>query len=127
MVKILFFFFLILIFFVSCNEHIESKENINHNVTKTTDSTSEVQTLNYSVQVFLIDSLNPKSGFGYNVLVDNKIFVHQPSIPSLPGNKTFETKEKAELVANLVAMKLKNNIMPPSISKEELDSLHILN
>ena len=127
MVKILLFSFFILICLASCNEKIESKENVNAEAAKTTAVSSEVQALNYTVQIFMVDSLNPKSGFGYNVLIDNKIFVHQPSIPSMSGNKTFDTKEKAELVANLVAMKLKNNIMPPSISKEELDSLQILN
>ncbi len=126
MTKLLFFFFLVLILVVSCKEHTEETENINSASINTNTLQSIPNASNYSTQVFLVDSLNPKSGFGYNVLVDNKIFVHQPSIPSIPGNKTFDTKEKAELVANLVAMKLKNNIMPPSISKTELDSLQIL-
>ena len=81
---------------------------------------------NFTTQIFLVDSLNPKSGFGYNILVDGSIFIHQATIPSLPGNKAFDSKEKAELVANLVSHKLKNNIMPPSVTKAELDSLKIL-
>ena len=74
----------------------------------------------------MVDSLNPKLGYGYNILVDGVLFIHQASIPSVAGNKAFDSKEKAESVANLVALKLKNNIMPPSVSKEELDSLKIL-
>ena len=127
MTKLLFSFFLVLIVGVSCKNHTEETETINSVSVNPNTLESVPNVTNYSTQVFLVDSLNPKSGFGYNVLVDNKIFVHQPSIPSITGNKTFDTKEKAELVANLVAMKLKNNIMPPSISKTELDSLGILN
>lgn len=125
MTKLLFSFFLVLILVVSCKEHTEETENINSISVNTNTLESIPKVTNYTTHIFLVDSANPKSGFGYNVLVDNKIFVHQPSIPSIPGNKTFDTKEKAERVANLVAMKLKNNIMPPSVSKNELDSLQI--
>ena len=125
MMKNILYFFICSIIFVSCNEQPKKSENSNSESETKPRFEPQQKTANYSTQLFLVDSLNPKAGFGYNVLVDGKIFVHQPSIPSIPGNQTFSSKEKAELVANLVMLKLKNNIMPPSVSKNELDSLQI--
>jgi hypothetical protein len=125
MVKHLLFFFSIIL--VSCSS--QPKEVVKAAIVVDSNAIKppETPTSQFTTQLFLIDSLNPKSGFGYNILVDGAIFIHQNSIPSIQGNKAFSSKEKAELVANLMVNKLQNNIMPPSISKEELDSLHILN
>jgi hypothetical protein len=61
--------------------------------------------------------------WGYDILVDNKLTIHQPSIPSLPGNKGFKTREGAEKVAKLVIQKMKKGEMPPSIDAEEMKKL----
>lgn len=58
--------------------------------------------------------------------MDSHVFIHQPSIPSIAGNKGFTTKEQAQRVASLVVYKLTHNIMPPSVTPKELDSLGIL-
>ncbi len=124
MVKHLLYF--IFIFLISCSSQSEKAEQPyiqNNNLAQTVASSA---TPDFSPQCFLVDSLNPKLGYGYNILVDGSLFIHQNSIPSLPGNTAFSSQEKAELVANLVIHKLKNNIMPPSVSKQELDSLKIL-
>ncbi len=63
--------------------------------------------------------------FGYDIFQNNRIFIHQLSVPAISGNKGFPTKTDAEKVAILVVQKLRQNIMPPTISKSELDSLHI--
>ncbi len=42
---------------------------------------------------------NGKTGFGYDILDKDKIIIHQPSVPGLPGNKGFSTKEDAAKVA----------------------------
>ncbi len=122
MVKYLFYS---LLFFSSCDSSPLKEDN---HVKMYNDSLSSTQSniTSYSTQFFLIDSINPKRGFGYNILVDGTIFIHQASIPAIPGNNTFSSKEEAEKVANLMIHKLRNNIMPPSISKHELDSLNIL-
>ena len=65
-------------------------------------------------------------GYGYTIMADNRMIINQPTIPGQPGNKGFDTKEKAGKVAQLVIDKIKNNQMPPSVSKAELDSLHVL-
>ena len=51
--------------------------------------------------------LHSASGWGYNILVDHKIFIHQEYIPSIVGkNHFFLTKEDAMKTAGLVIEKL---------------------
>jgi Domain of unknown function (DUF4907) len=76
---------------------------------------------NYEVKVFASDT----SGFGYDVYHNNKIAVHQPFIPGVNGNKGFATAIDALKVGQLVAKKLQKNILPPSVSTNELDSLGV--
>ena len=80
----------------------------------------------YKFVAYLCDSSNYLLGFGYNIILDNHVFIHQPSIPSIQGNKGFATKEQAERVAQFVIYKLTHSIMPPSVTTKELDSLGIL-
>lgn len=63
--------------------------------------------------------------FGYNILDHNRRMVHQPTLPAMPGNKGFATKEDAAKVAMLVIQKINKNIMPPSITPQELTDLKI--
>jgi len=63
--------------------------------------------------------------FGYHILENKKPLVHQPSIPGLPGNKGFNKKEDAEKCAKLVIFKINHNLMPPTVTRKELDSLKI--
>jgi hypothetical protein len=113
------------LFVLSCSEQVNKNES---NYLVNTDTITKVinKPQDYTVQLFLFDSLKPKLGFGYNILIDGQTFIHQPSVPSVPGNIPFATADKATAVANLMIYKLKNNIMPPSISQKELDSLKIL-
>jgi hypothetical protein len=64
--------------------------------------------------------------WGYDILVNNKLTIHQPSIPSQPGNEGFKTKESAEKVAKLVIQKMKKGEMPPSIDAKELKKLNAI-
>ena len=63
-------------------------------------------------------------GWGYNILVDHKIFIHQEAVPAIGGNKTFLKKEDAEKTAALIVQKISNKKVP-SVSKDELDSMHV--
>lgn len=72
----------------------------------------------------LIPSLN--NTWGYEILIDNKLIIHQSSIPALSGNDGFKSKEAAQKVADLVITKIKKGEMPPSITIEELKKLNIL-
>jgi hypothetical protein len=70
---------------------------------------------------------NNLEGFGYDIYIDSSFSptVHQPNIPAVPGNRGFANENDAKRVGELVASKVKNNIMPPSITVAELDSLGI--
>ena len=66
-----------------------------------------------------------QNSFGYDIISGTKKLVHQPSVPGLPGNRGFNSKEDAEKCAKLVITKINNNIMPPTVTRQELDSLKI--
>jgi len=74
---------------------------------------------------FKIFSLS-KAGYGFDILAGKKILIHQPFIPAVQGSYPFIKKADAEKVAKLMLSKLKRNQMPPTISVQELDSLHIV-
>ena len=63
-------------------------------------------------------------GWGYNILLDDKIYIHQEFIPSIEGIKAFASKEDALKTANVVVQKLVKGEVP-AITKKDLDSLHI--
>ena len=67
------------------------------------------------------------NGFGYDIYINgsDKPYVHQPNIPAVSGNKGFSTEDDARHTAELMVYKIKHNIMPPSVSVKELDSLGI--
>ena len=79
---------------------------------------------NAEITIKIIPSAN--NTFGYEILLYGKPLVHQPSIPGLPGNDGFTTKEKAQKVAELVLKKIRNNEMPPTVTIEELNNLAVL-
>ena len=63
--------------------------------------------------------------FGYDIYSNGKIMVHQVSIPGLPGNQGFTRRKDAEKVAALVVKKLEKNIMPPTVTRTEMDDLKV--
>jgi hypothetical protein len=73
-----------------------------------------------SVSVFPVDK-----GYGYDILMNGKPYIHQPYIPAVQGNQAFTTIEDAQKMGNFVNYKIKKNINPPSVSVKELDSLKI--
>jgi hypothetical protein len=75
-------------------------------------------------QFIIIPTLN--STWCYDIFKNNKLFIHQTSIPGLPGNEGFKNKSDAEKVARLVIEKLRKGEMPPSVTKEELIKLKVL-
>ena len=68
----------------------------------------------------------PEKTFGYDILVDGKIMIHQPNKPGMGGIRAFDTKLDAEKVAKLVVQKMKNGEMPPSVTPEELKKLKVI-
>jgi hypothetical protein len=64
-------------------------------------------------------------GYGYNIYANERLLVHQPSVPGICGTKGFGRKVDARKVAELVIKKISQGLMPPTISQKELDSLQI--
>lgn len=68
----------------------------------------------------------PNGTFGYDILSDGKLLIHQPNIPGLPGNEGCKTKTDAEKLAALVMDKIRKGEMPPTVSSEDLRVLGLL-
>ncbi len=66
------------------------------------------------------------NSWGYDILIDNKPYIHQTTIPSQAGLNGFKTKKDAEKVAKRVIEKIKNGENPPTITKIELINLKII-
>jgi hypothetical protein len=64
--------------------------------------------------------------WGYDIFSDNRLYIHQPSVPGLPGNKGFATKAKAQKAADIVCQKIRKGIMPPTVSIEELRKANLI-
>src|SRR3954451_7973660 len=61
--------------------------------------------------------------WGYDIYINGKLFIHQPSVPALPGNAGFTTKTAAEKIAKKVIEKIRKGENPPTISIDELKQL----
>ena len=70
---------------------------------------------------------NENKTFGYDIYENDKKFIHQPTIPGLQGNNGFVKKSDAEKVAKFAIEKLKQGIIPPTITDQELKKLNISN
>jgi hypothetical protein len=118
----------------SCQENTTTEKRV---ITRQTDSslletkentiTPQTQNNPYKealIEVKIISSV--ENTFGYEIWIEGQKTIHQPTIPSVAGNKGFKSKEQAQKVADFVVSKIRNNQMPPSISPKELDSLGVL-
>lgn len=79
---------------------------------------------NAKISTKIIPSINKT--FGYDILLNGKPLVHQPSIPAMPGNNGFSSKKKAQKVADFVVKKIRNNEMPPTVTIEDLNKMGVL-
>ena len=77
----------------------------------------------FRIHVFKNDKM---AGYGYDILNNGKPFIHQAFIPAVAGNAPFQTKKQARSVARLVRKKIKQGIMPPTVSIAELQALNII-
>jgi Domain of unknown function (DUF4907) len=71
----------------------------------------------YKVKIF-----ESGHGWGYDILVKNKPYIHQTYIPALEGETPFPDKRSAMQTGKLVIKKLRAHKIP-YITKEEIDSI----
>jgi len=95
------------VFFSSCNGN---KEN----------ASSE------GLRDYKVSSIRLDSTWGYRISQDTVPVIEQKIIPGLPGNAGFNTEQEALKTGRLVVKKLNQGIFPPSVSRQELDSLGII-
>ena len=64
--------------------------------------------------------------WGYRIYQNGKLKIDQPTIPGVPGNAGFKSKDAAERVAVLAIEKMKKGEIPPTVTAEELKQLNAL-
>ena len=64
-------------------------------------------------------------GWGYSIIVDNKLYIRQDIIPAVEGNQGFATNADATTVDELVLNKMKNK-EKSIVKKEDLKQLGII-
>ena len=113
---------------ISCDQKNADAEKTPKPQVAASNGFNPYENANLSVEVFKIDSIdhNGTRGWGYDIMVDGKIYIHQPNIPAIMGNNGFSSEENAQEAGEYIIQKLKNNIVPPSVTPEELDSLGVL-
>lgn len=84
-------------------------------------SASQVQESKLTYKI--IEALN--GTFGYQVHADGRLLINQTSIPALPGNNGFRTRQQAAKVAELVITKIRKGEMPPTVMVEDLKKLGV--
>jgi hypothetical protein len=95
------------------------KQEVKKDVTEQTNPYAKAK-----ITIKIIPSVDKT--FGYDIFLNEKLLVHQPHIPALPGNKGFSTKERAQKVAEFVVKKIRKNEMPPTVTMDNLNNLGVL-
>ena len=63
-----------------------------------------------------------EKGWGYDILVDGSVFVHQPFVPVVAGEQGFPDSLSAGKAARLMIGKLDTGELP-SLTREEIDRI----
>lgn len=96
-----------------------SQNKSNTNNTQTNQNQNSNISQKYTFEILT----NKDKTFGYKIFAEGKAMIMQEYMPAVPGTKGFPRKIDAQRMANLVIYKLQNNIMPPTVSVAEVDSI----
>jgi hypothetical protein len=64
-------------------------------------------------------------GWGYDIVVKEKTYIHQDRIPAVSGDKPFSSREDALKVGRLMMDKLKAGKFPPAVTYREMKDIGI--
>ncbi len=64
-------------------------------------------------------------GWGYDVMVNGKKYIHQPFIPAINGRRGFENEQEALLVGNRVVANMTGKRASPAVHVKDLLELGI--
>lgn len=70
-----------------------------------------------------LETFETKKGWGYDIFMGNKNYIHQEVLPDSVSSKGFDTKQDAEKIGNFLIYQMKNGIYPPEITSKQIDSL----
>ena len=119
------------VFLVSCfgiseettiEELDQEFKNSIENVSEPQEAIIETNVDVYSVKT----TFTPDHGWGYQILNNGDLYINQPHIPAVAGNKGFDSEGKAITTADYIIYKMNNGLFPPTVSPEELDSLGVM-
>lgn len=109
------FFFMLVVF--SCKDKNREKQNLQPvNLAKPKPPANDFS----NFRIFQ----NKDSSYGYDILEENKLYIHQPFIPAVQGRQEIKSKTDAKSLAELVILKIKRH-QSLIITLKELDSLKI--
>lgn len=113
-------------FFLSCsNQPSEKNPEENGADTPTVAMKQDNRPQNDSVKI-VVKAFMENKQWGYDIILNDKLYIHQPNIPSVSGNDGFKTKEDAIKTGEFVAYEIRNHILPPTVTPEQLDSLGVI-
>lgn len=110
----------ILLCFILIQTQITSCKNKKENNKK---DTVAVQNPYAESEITLKTFQNKDTTWGYDIYIDGNIYVHQPHKPALPGTNGFNNEKSAQKAAETVVSKIRKNILPPTLSVGEVDSI----
>jgi hypothetical protein len=73
-------------------------------------------------QQYQISIFKSGQGWGYDISLKKKLFIHQPFMPVIKGQVAFTDRKSARKTADLVVKKLRNKLSP-GISIDELKAI----
>jgi hypothetical protein len=114
---------LLILLFIFCMTLVYSSGNsVPTENSKTLSILSYVNNDTISYKTFKTDS-----GWGYDIFINGKLYIHQPNIPAVIGNNGFIKEEYAAKTALFVIEKIRKHILPPTVNAHELDSIKVIN
>ena len=120
----LIFYLSVMILLISCLDNSKRKSSDTAFNGKT-DFVLKEKKINEAIEFKIYKNSNDENDWGYDIYFNGKLYIHQPQIPAISGTKGFVSEKDARKVANLVIFKISNNILRPTITISELDSLDI--
>ena len=118
----------------ACSDNTEGNEPV-QNTSIESNSTSEsiivdtVSTDSVTNDVYHSETFETtgQKGWGYRIMLNGELYINQPHIPAIQGNKGFSNPVFAKKTADYAISKIEQGIIPPTLTVEELDSLGVLN
>src|ERR1041385_919321 len=96
---------IVFLLILSCNNAQK-----NNSADKAFENNSDNSRNKIETRIFRNDTIAASTlkGFGYDILVDGKLYIHQPHIPAVSGSMGFTTEEDARKTAEYVSEKLRS-------------------